>query len=109
MEDGDYIASRLANGGDFRAKNIESFDNLEKNAIMNWQNYISEDPKIMYGKPVIKGTRVPVDIIIEKLSKGESIDYLLTAYPHINKEQILACLAYATDLIRNEDSILTQV
>jgi uncharacterized protein (DUF433 family) len=75
---------------------------------MDWKNYISENPKILYGKPVIKGTRIPVDLIIEKLSKGETIDYLLSAYPHINREQILACLSYATSLIRNEVSILTE-
>ncbi len=74
---------------------------------MNWKDLIAIDPKIMFGKPTIKGTRVPVDIIIEKLSRGEAIEYLLTAYPQIKKEHIYACLAYATDLIRNEESILT--
>lgn len=76
---------------------------------MDWRTYITQDPKIMYGKPVIKGTRVPVDLITEKLSKGETFDYLLSAYPHIKMEQLLACLAYATHLIRNEDYILTEV
>jgi len=74
---------------------------------VNWQAYIVEDPKVLYGKPTIKGTRIPVDLITEKLSQGETIEYLLTAYPQINKAQILACLAYATHRLRNEEVTLT--
>ncbi|MBS3777285.1 MAG: DUF433 domain-containing protein [Bacteroidales bacterium] len=69
---------------------------------MDWREYISTDPKVMYGKPVIKGTRIPVDLILERLSSGETIDQLLEAYPHIDKQAIFACLAYATSSIRNE-------
>ena len=74
---------------------------------MNWQQYIVEDPKILFGKPTIKGTRVPVDLILEKLSKGVTIEYLLTAYPHLKAEQLYACLSYAVAMIRNEESFLT--
>lgn len=49
----------------------------------------------MVGKPVIKGTRITVELILEKLASGESIDDILASYPHINREQILACLEYA--------------
>lgn len=73
----------------------------------NWRDHISVNPKILYGKPVIAGTRVPVDLITEKLAAGESYEDLLAAYPHVTLEQLLACLAYVTDLIRNEESILT--
>ncbi|WP_420458167.1 DUF433 domain-containing protein [Neolewinella sp.] len=64
---------------------------------MNWQPYITTDPKILYGKPTIRGTRISVDLIIDKLAAGESFEYLLSAYPHISLEQIYACLAYAAD------------
>jgi uncharacterized protein (DUF433 family) len=64
--------------------------------MMNWQEYIDLNPEIMYGKPVLKGTRIPVDLIIEKLSLGETIEELLAAYPTISRDKILACLAYAT-------------
>lgn len=74
---------------------------------MTWQAYIVTDPKILFGKPTIKGTRVPVDLILEKLSKGETMEYLLTAYPHLKVEQLYACLAYAVAMIRNEESLLT--
>ncbi len=60
----------------------------------------------MYGKPVLKGTRIPVDLITEKLSMGETVEDLLEAYPTINREKILACLAFVTDLLRNEEVYL---
>ena len=74
---------------------------------MDWRQHISANPKILYGKPVIAGTRVPVDLITEKLGAGESFEQLLSSYPHIKLEQILACLSYATYLIRHEEAILT--
>ena len=74
---------------------------------MNWADYISWDPRVIYGKPVISGTRVPVDLVLEKLAKGETFGQLLSAYPHLNGSQLSACLYYATDLNRNEDFILT--
>ena len=69
------------------------------------EKYISSEPKILYGKPVIKGTRVPVDLILEKLAYGETIEQLLIAYPHISKESIYACLMYASLFIKNETEI----
>ncbi|MBP6740412.1 MAG: DUF433 domain-containing protein [Leptospiraceae bacterium] len=69
---------------------------------MDINNHINRDPKIMFGKPVIKSTRIPVDLILEKLAMGESVDQLLIAYPKITKESIQACLLYASLLIKNE-------
>jgi len=69
---------------------------------MNWTAYISSDPSILYGKPAIKGTRIGVDLILEKLSAGQTITNLLEAYPHLKEAQILACLAFAADKIKNE-------
>lgn len=69
---------------------------------MNWQDYITSDPNIMFGKPVIKGTRIPVDLILEKMGNGETIDYLLTAYPRVNREALLACLLFAAESVKNE-------
>jgi len=59
------------------------------------ENLIEINPKIMVGKPVIKGTRITVELILEKLSNGETIDQILNSYPHLNRDQILACLDYA--------------
>ncbi len=73
--------------------------------MLHYQNYIEANPNIMFGKPCVKGTRVPVDLILEKLGNGESIEDLLDAYPRISKESVLACLTYASFSLRNEEII----
>jgi uncharacterized protein (DUF433 family) len=62
---------------------------------MNLNEHITSDPEILFGKAVIKGTRIPVDLILEKLAAGESSEQLLKAYPRINAESIQACLLFA--------------
>ena len=69
---------------------------------MNWQEHIISSPEIMFGKPCVKGTRIPVDLVVEKLANGESIEYLLTAYPRLTREDIFGCLQYAAESVRNE-------
>lgn len=69
---------------------------------LNWQDYISTDPKIMFGKPVIRGTRIPVELILEKLANGESVEHLLKAYPRITREDISACLFFAQHSVKND-------
>lgn len=69
---------------------------------MNWKGYIITNPNVMFGKPVIKNTRIPVDLILEKLGNGETIDYLLEAYPRASREALLACLLFASETVRNE-------
>lgn len=68
----------------------------------DWKLHIESDPKKLYGKPIIKNTRLSVDLIIEKLANGDSYDDLIQAYPTINKEDIVACLLFAADAIKNE-------
>lgn len=68
----------------------------------NWKKYIETNPNIMYGKPIIVGTRVPVDLILEKMSTGETINQLLKSYPHLSKEAIYACLRFASESVKNE-------
>jgi uncharacterized protein (DUF433 family) len=70
--------------------------------MMDWTLHIESVPEKLYGKPVIKNTRIPVDLILEKLASGDSIDDLLKAYPQIKKEDISACLLFAADSIKNE-------
>ena len=48
---------------------------------MDWRNHIEQNPEILYGKPIIKGTRIPVDLVTEKLSLGETNEDLLAALP----------------------------
>lgn len=78
----------------------------EKEAIdMTYADRIVTDPKIMLGKPVIKGTRITVELILKKLSEGMSIDELIQAYPHLTREDILAALSYSADVISKEEII----
>lgn len=67
---------------------------------MDIRTYIEIDPRIMMGKPVIKGTRITVEIILEKLGEGETIDDLLTAYPQISLKAIQAALSFAAQAMK---------
>jgi uncharacterized protein (DUF433 family) len=72
---------------------------------MVWKNYINSDPKILIGNPVIKGTRIPVDLLLEKLAAGNSQTDLLKAYPRLTKKVIQACLFYAADIAKHKKVI----
>ena len=74
---------------------------------MNYKEQIERNPEIMMGKPIIKGTRITVELIMRKLAEGYDIDDILKSYPHLGKEQIFATLEYAADLIANEDILET--
>ena len=69
---------------------------------MNYNEYLESKSDVMLGKPVIKGTRITVELILRMLSEGASIDDILAAYPHLQAIHINAALAYATDVIANE-------
>ena len=66
---------------------------------------IETKPEVMLGKPVIKGTRIPVDLIVRKLGEGASFDDLIDGYPNLSREAIQAALIYAADMIHNETTI----
>jgi len=67
------------------------------------------DPDIMLGKPVIAGTRITVELILEKMAAGETIDQILDEYPQLTKEGILAALAYASDALKRISVYSTEV
>ena len=67
-----------------------------------WADYIEQKRDVLGGKPVIRNTRIGVDLILEKIGNGETIDDLLIAYPHLTKNEILACITYGANLVRNE-------
>ncbi|MBI4337621.1 MAG: DUF433 domain-containing protein [Chloroflexi bacterium] len=66
---------------------------------------IEMNPNVMLGKPVIRGTRVPVELILRKLSEGASEADLLDAYPRLTRQDIRAALAYAADTIAHEELV----
>lgn len=64
------------------------------------QQLITSDPKVMMGKPVIVGTRITVELILEKLAASETTDDLLQAYPRLTREAIHAALAFAAEALK---------
>ncbi|MHA1471444.1 MAG: DUF433 domain-containing protein, partial [Candidatus Asgardarchaeia archaeon] len=78
--------------------------------IMNYLDRIEINPKKAGGKPVIKGTRIPVYLILELIANGWSFGEILKNYPQLKKEDILAAIAYASKILKEEeyDEILNQ-
>jgi len=64
---------------------------------------IEVNPSVMLGKPVIRNTRIPVELLLRKLSEGATVAELLDAYPRLTEPDIRACLAYAADAISHEN------
>lgn len=69
---------------------------------MNYQKRITIDPQIMVGKPVIRGTRITVELILEMLGQGITVDQILKEYPHLKKEDIKAAVEFAQQAIKKE-------
>lgn len=69
---------------------------------MDWQERIVVDPKILVGKPVVKGTRLAVEFIVELLSQGWAESEILRNYPGLTHDDITACLKYATSILKAE-------
>lgn len=63
---------------------------------------IERNPNVMLGKPIIKGTRITVELLMRKLADGFTVDDILEMYPHLSLEQVQAAFAYAADKIANE-------
>jgi len=61
---------------------------------------IESDPNVMMGKPVVKGTRVTVELILEKLGAGETIEQVLQAHPRLTREGVLAALRFGSEVMR---------
>jgi uncharacterized protein (DUF433 family) len=66
---------------------------------------IELNPRIMLGKPVIRGTRIPVELILRKLSEGASETDLIDAYPQLSKADIQAAIRFAADTIAREEVV----
>jgi uncharacterized protein (DUF433 family) len=70
---------------------------------MTLTDRIDVNPRVMLGKPVIRGTRITVELILRKLSEGASHADLLEAYPHLTREDIHAAMRYAADTLAHEE------
>ena len=67
----------------------------------NWEERVVLNPEILAGKPVVKGTRLSVEFILELLGNGVSMEEILEKYPRITKEDVLACVAYASEILHD--------
>ena len=66
---------------------------------------IEINPKVMLGKPVVRGTRIPVELILRKLAEGTREEDLLDAYPRLTREDIRAAIAFAADTVAHEETL----
>jgi len=74
---------------------------------MNITDRIEINPKVMLGKPVIRGTRITVELILRKIAEGANEEALLAAYPHLTRADIQAAARYAADTLAHEETLLS--
>ena len=72
---------------------------------MDWQKHIDRRPKVMGGKPVIKGTRITVELILERLGDGWKEDDILKSWPHLTADHIRAAQAFAAASLRTDEVV----
>lgn len=75
---------------------------------MSVHDRIAIDPKVMLGKPVIRGTRITVELILRKLGEGATYGDILESYPHLTEQDIQAAITYAADTLAHEDTVLVE-
>ena len=68
--------------------------------------YIERNPKVLGGKPIFKGTRIPIYLILDYLSAGETIENILDNYPQLSKGAILEAIKYASEYARLEEELI---
>lgn len=69
---------------------------------IEWKRYIVSEPEILRGKPRLKGTRIPVGLVLGYLAAGKTTEEIVAEFPELTREQIAACLDYARDLAEFE-------
>lgn len=69
---------------------------------MDWKDRIEVNPAVLVGKPIIKGTRISVELVFERVADGWKMEDLLASYPHISRDDILAALSFASELFKEE-------
>ncbi len=67
-----------------------------------WTNRITTNPEILAGKPIVAGTRISVELILDCMASGWSVEKVVEAYPHITPEDVSAALAFAADVLRKK-------
>ena len=75
---------------------------------MSSHDRIEINPRVMFGKPVIRGTRITVELILRKLGEGATHNELREAYPHLSQEDIQAAITYAADTLAHEETLVVE-
>jgi uncharacterized protein (DUF433 family) len=75
---------------------------------MKWQDYIHQNPKILLGKPVFIGTRLAVEMILEEMAAGDTVEQVLKSYPQLTSDHIKAALAYAAASLRHDETVFLE-
>ena len=73
--------------------------------MVDYRKHIYSDPKIMLGKPIVKGTRITVELLLRKVADGYTFEEILKMYPHLKLDDILASIAYAAAIMESEEVI----
>lgn len=72
---------------------------------MNWRDHIVSDPEILVGKPVVKGTRLSVELVLDRLADGWTAEDLFKSYPRLTPEALQAVFAFAAEVLKDEDYV----
>jgi uncharacterized protein (DUF433 family) len=80
-------------------KSLQLFAEIQA---MTWEERITIDPSVLVGKPIVKGTRISVEFVIDLLARGWTTSDVLREYDHLKPEDVQACLAYAGDVLKSE-------
>lgn len=73
--------------------------------MIEWRERIAVDPAILVGKPIIKGTRNSVELLMGRLADGWNMNGILKSYPRLNREDVLAAIAFVAEVFREEDFV----
>src|SRR5438445_2725423 len=87
---------------------VSSTECLSQGTAMSAPGRVEINPRVMLGKPVIRGTRITVELILRKLGEGAAHKDLLDAYPRLNEGDIQAAIAYTADTLAHEEMILVE-
>jgi uncharacterized protein (DUF433 family) len=73
---------------------------------MDWKSLIDRDPNVMLGKPVLSGTRITVEFVLERLAQGATREELIENYDGLRPEHVSAALAYAAASVRRDETVI---
>ena len=82
------------------------YTEVEGTHLPNYRERVHTDPTILGGKPVIRGTRISVEIILERMSEGATVQNLVDAWPNLTENDVRAALAYSADVLAHEEMLV---